>query len=236
MQKTKDPMGAAISDFYYTGKADVLRVFSPDFDEDEIPVETLFRTFDNMPELEQKALLLSKGQILDVGAGAGCHSIALQDMNKDVTSVDISPLSVEVMKLRGVKNVLCQDFFTLDDKYDTILMLMNGIGIVGSIDGLPNFFKHLKRILTLGGQVLVDSSDISYVFEDEDGLICLPETDFYYGELQYEMQYKDIKGDVFPWLYIDYNTLKAIADENGFDVELISEGEHYEYLAKIVHK
>lgn len=233
MEISKDPMGSAIADYYKNGRADKLRVFSPDFDEDEIPVDLLFRSFSEMPEIEKQALLMSEGKILDVGAGAGCHSLALQDMGKSVTAIDISPLSVETMKGRGVTNVIQQDFFTISGQYDTILMLMNGIGIVGSIDNLPSFFKHIDKILSPAGMLLLDSSDISYVFEEEDGIIYLPAGEKYYGELEYQMQYGNIKGESFPWLYIDFETLADIANANGFVAELVMSGEHYDFLAKI---
>lgn len=236
MDKAHDPMGAAISDYYNNGVAESLRVFSPDFEEDEIPVNLLFRSFDDMPDIEKKAMEMAEGKILDVGAGAGCHSLVLQQMNKEVTALDISPLSVETMRNRGIKNVLQQDFFTLEEKFDTILMLMNGIGIVGTIEKLPLFFKHIDNILSPKGQLLLDSSDISYIFEEEDGIIYLPDTDKYYGELEYQMQYKDVKGEAFPWLYIDFEELQAIAEANGFNAELIQSGEHYDYLAKITKK
>lgn len=236
MNRTNDPMGTAIAEYHKTGEADKLRVFSPDFDEDEIPVDLLFRSFDEMPETEQLALRLAEGKILDVGAGAGCHTIALQKMGKDVTAIDISPLSVETMSALGVRKVAEQDFFTITEKYDTILMLMNGIGIVGTIASLPSFFNHINNILTDNGQLILDSSDISYVFEEEDGIIYLPEGDRYYGELEYQMQYRDIKGDSFPWLYIDFETLQDIAQKSGFNVELLQAGEHYDYLARITRK
>lgn len=236
MEKEKDPMGAAIAEFHATGKADRLRVFSPDFDEDEIPVELLFRSYADMPEMEQRALQMATGRILDVGAGAGCHSLALQQMQKDVTAVDISPLSVSTMKARGVDNVLQQDFFALTDQYDTILMLMNGIGIVGTVQRLPAFFRHISTILAPGGQLLLDSSDIAYIFEEEDGIIYLPEGDRYYGELDYQMQYRDVKGATFPWLYLDFETLSQVASENGFTAELVMTGDHYDYLARITRE
>ena len=177
-------MGSAIADYHATGKAARLRVFSPMFDEDEIPVATLFRRFDEMPAIEQEALRTASGAILDVGAGAGCHSLALQAMEKRVTAIDISPLAVATMRERGVKEVLEQDFFTLEGRYDTILMLMNGIGIVGTLRRLPDFFLQVVRLLAPGGQLLCDSSDICYIFEDEDGIIDLTGIEGYYGELR----------------------------------------------------
>ena len=228
-----DPMGRAIADYYSSGRASKLRVFSPMFDEDEIPVATLFRTLDEMPAIEQEALKVAAGSILDVGAGAGCHSLALQAMEKRVTAIDISPLAVDTMRERGVKDVHQQDFFTLDGSYDTILMLMNGIGIVGTLSRLPAFFMQVDHLLAPGGQLLCDSSDISYVFEDEDGIIDLTGVEGYYGELTYQMQYKSVKGEPFPWLFIDAETLRERAEAHGFHCDIIMRGPHYDYLARL---
>ena len=140
-------MGRAIADYQQNKKADRLRVFSPMFEEDEIPLSTLFRTYDTMPAIEQKALDMAKGRTLDVGAASGCHSLVLQERGIDVTAIDISPLSVETMKKRGIKKVREQDFFELGAQeglqYDTILMMMNGIGIVGTLDRMPEFFVEI---------------------------------------------------------------------------------------------
>lgn len=233
VNRKTDPMGRAIAEYYKTGKAEKLKVFSPMFEEDELPLPTLFRSYDEMPEIEQKALILAKGKTLDVGAGSGCHSLVLQDRGIDITAIDISPYSVETMKERGVKKVFEQDFFTLKGQYDTILMLMNGIGIMGTLERMSVFFKLLDRILAPGGQVLCDSSDICYVYETDDGIIELPDDMKYYGELSFQMQYKDTIGEPFDWLYIDADTLMMKAEENGYAVEVLAEGNHYDYLARI---
>ena len=226
-------MGQAIADYHATGKASRLRVFSPMFDEDEIPVATLFRTLDEMPAIEQEALKVASGHILDVGAGAGCHTLALQAMEKRVTAIDISPLAVETMRQHGVRDVLEQDFFTFDGQYDTILMLMNGIGIVGTISRLPAFFMQVDHLLAPGGQLLCDSSDLCYLYEDEDGIIDLTGIEGYYGELTYQMQYKSIKGEPFPWLFIDAETLREQAAAHGFHCDILMRGPHYDYLARL---
>lgn len=233
VNRKTDPMGRAIAEYYNTGKAEKLKVFSPMFEEDELPLPTLFRSYDEMPEIEQKALNLAKGKTLDVGAGSGCHSLVLQDRGIDITAIDISPYSVETMKERGVKKVFEQDFFTLKGQYDTILMLMNGIGIMGTLERMSVFFKLLDRILAPGGQVLCDSSDICYVYETDDGIIELPDDMKYYGELSFQMQYKDTIGEPFDWLYINADTLMMKAEENGYAVEVLAEGNHYDYLARI---
>ena len=151
LSPNKDPMGYAIADYQAKGKAGKLRVFSSQFEEDEIPVAQLFRTYDEMPALEQEALQLAQGKILDCGAGSGCHALALQDMGKDVEAIDISPLSVEVMQNRGVKNACCINLFDENylQKFDTILMLMNGTGIMGTLDNLPRLFERLDALLAI---------------------------------------------------------------------------------------
>lgn len=233
-----DPMGAAIADFFKNGVAGRLRVHSSMFDEDEIPVDHLFREEEDMGELELKALGLSKGRILDVGAGAGCHALALQDRGMCVTAIDVSPLSVDVMKKSGVEDARLVNLYdaSLSEKFDTILMLMNGSGIIGKIDNMPQFFARIDELLASGGQVLMDSSDLIYLFEDEDGGADINLADGYYGEVDYAMQYKNIKGEAFDWLYIDFDTLAYHAQENGFTAELIEQGEHYDYLARLTRK
>ena len=228
-------MGAAIADYFKWHKADRLRVFSSQFDEDEIPVEELFRTEKQMPLLERTALQMATGRILDVGAGSGCHSLALQEAGKEVHAIDISPLSVEVMKQRGVRSVSQTNLFNehFADEYDTILMLMNGSGIIGKLENLPDFFRKMKLLLRPGGCVLMDSSNLSYLFEEEDGSIVIDLAGDYYGEVDFQMQYKNVKGDSFDWLYIDFQTLSLYAAENGFTAELVKEGTHYDYLAKL---
>lgn len=231
---SKDPMGSAIAEYYAKGKAAKLRVFSSQFYEDEIPVETLFRCIDEMPPQEQEALRQCRGRVLDVGGGSGCHSVELMKMGMDVVAIDISELSVQVMKQRGI-DASVVNFFdkTFDEKFDTILMAMNGIGIVGKIERLPDFFMRLKQLLAPGGQVLLDSSDIRYVFENEDGSFDINLAGAYYGEIDYRMQYRGIKGEPFDWLYIDFDTLSMYAEQYGFSCVKIIDGEHYDYLARI---
>lgn len=231
----KDPMGAAIADYFTHHRADKLRVFSSQFDEDEIPVKELFRTAKLMPILERTALQLASGAILDVGAGSGCHALALQEQEKEVCAIDISPLAVDVMKKRGVRNARLINLFDeqLIETFDTILMLMNGAGIIGLLDNMPTFFQRMKRLLRPGGCILMDSSDLRYLFEDEDGSFLIDLAANYYGEIDFQMQYKEVKGESFDWLYIDFQTLSLYAAECGFTAELIKEGKHYDYLAKL---
>ena len=230
-----DPMGAAIRDYHLRGKAARLRVMSSMFDEDEMPVDHLFRTFDDMPHLEQKALNMAYGKVLDIGAGAGCHALALQERGMDVKAIDISPLSCEVMKERGRKDVECVNLFCkqLQGKYDTLLLLMNGTGIAGKLSQLPALLNRLKELLSEEGQILIDSSDLKYIYENEDGSMDIDLNAPYYGEVDYQMQYRDINGEPFDWLYTDPMLLASVSKQCGLQCQIIEQGEHYDYLAKL---
>ncbi|MNK61907.1 bifunctional 3-demethylubiquinone-9 3-methyltransferase/ 2-octaprenyl-6-hydroxy phenol methylase [compost metagenome] len=189
-----------------------------------------------MPKIEQKALQLAKGKILDIGCGAGRHALSLQnERNLEVTAIDISEKAIETCLLRGIKNAKVENILSFDgEKFDTILLLMNGTGIFGQLKNCNKYLSKLKSLLNPGGQILIDSSDIIYMFdEDEDGGKWIPSENDYYGELVFNISYKGEKEEPFDWLYLDYNTLQNAAIANGLNCELVLEGEHYDYLAKL---
>lgn len=231
----KDLFGKAILD-YQTGNAPEDLITETSISEsDEMPVAWLFRTFDEMPEIEKQALHLSKGNVLDVGCGAGSHSLYLQnERNLNVTSIDISPNAVQASKLRGVRKVRVQDILLVENEtFDTILLLMNGTGIFGKLENVGSFLQKLKSLLNEKGQILIDSSDIIYMFdEDSESAKWIP-TDGYYGEVVFNISYKGENETPFDWLYLDYNTLQNAAHANGLQCELVVEGEHYDYLARL---
>lgn len=199
---------------------------------DELPVPYLFRTFDEMPELERKALKMAKGSVLDIGCGSGSHALWLQEEGLEVKAIDISPGAIDTCRMRGVKNAEIQDIWKLEgETFDTLLMLMNGMGICGRLEKLPLLLKKLKTLLNSGGQILADSSDLIYMFEDEDSE-SLP-FDHYYGEVQFETRYKNLRSEPFPWLYVDYHNLALHASHEGLQCEMICQGAHYDYLARL---
>lgn len=232
----KDLFGKAILDFQTHNNPEDLITETSISEADEMSVAYLFRDYNEMPKMEQKALQLAKGKVLDVGCGAGSHSLYLQnERNLDVTSIDISANAIEACKLRGMKKAFVQDVMKLENEtFDTILLLMNGAGMCGKLKNVSKFLIQLKSLLNDGGQILVDSSDIIYMFdEDEDGGKWIPTDVDYYGEVVFNITYKGEKEEPFDWMYIDYNTLQNAAIANGLKCELILEGKHYDYLAKL---
>ena len=235
----KDLFGQAIFDYHFNNAPENLITETNISEKDEMEVSYLFRELEKMPLLEQTALKRSHGNVLDVGCGAGSHSLALQNIYKlNVTAIDISSKAIETCKARGVKNTKVVAILDMeeDQQYDTILLLMNGTGIFGTLIDVSKYLNKLKKLLHPKGQILIDSSDIVYMFdEDEDGGKWIPGAG-YYGELRFTISYKNQTEEEFPWLYIDYNTFQNIAIANGFSCELILEGEHYDYLAKLTFR
>ena len=231
----KDLFGKAILDYQTHNSPEDLITETSISEADEMSVAYLFRSFAEMPQLEQKALQLAIGKVLDVGCGAGSHALYLQEKGFDVTAIDISANAIKACELRGMKKAKVQDIMQLEgDQYDTILLLMNGAGMCGRLKNLPNFLQKLKSLLTDTGQILVDSSDIIYMFdEDDDGGKWIPTDVDYYGEVVFDITYKGEKENAFDWMYIDYNTLQNAAFANGFQCEIVLEGEHFDYLAKL---
>ena len=230
-----DPMGRAVYDFSFNSINQPIIVHSEDFDDDIIDTGYLFRSYKQMPVLEKKALTLCKGTVLDVGACAGVHSVYLQEKGFDVTALENSSLCCEVLKKRNIRNVIQQDIFTFTaQKFDTILLLMNGTGIAGTLAGLDVLLHHLSSLLNHGGQILIDSSDLIYLYKQEDGSAVIDlSAENYYGELVFQTEYKSWISQPFPWLYVDQNNLENAIEKNQLKLNKVYSGQHYDYLAQI---
>ena len=233
----KDLMGRAIWDYYYQENPEDLQTETSISEMDDLPVSYLFRDYQEMNALEKKALDLSFGKVLDVGSGAGSHSLYLQNERKlEVTALDISPKSIEVCKARGVKNAICEDLLRFSEKnFDTVLLLMNGTGIFQSLEHIDQYLQKLKSLVAENGQILLDSTDILYMYDqDEDGGVLVPATG-YYGELDYYLHYKGESELPMKWLYLDFDTLENAAIANGFKIQKIEQLED-SYLAQLTLK
>jgi SAM-dependent methyltransferase len=230
----KDLFGKAILDFQTNNSPEDLVTETNISEADEMSVDYLFRSYNEMPKLEKKALQLAKGKVLDVGCGAGSHTLYLQEKGFDVTAIDISANAIKACELRGLNDVRVQNLLDLENKtFDTILLLMNGTGIFGTLAETSKYLNKLKSLLNPNGQILLDSSDIIYMFDTaDDGSYLIP-VDGYYGELTFTISYKNETEETFPWLYMDYNTLQNAADANGLKCELVLEGKHFDYLARL---
>ncbi len=230
-----DILGRALLDYQNGRYTEDITTISSLEENGILPLPYLFRSYDEMPKLEQQALELCKGRILDVGCGSGSHALYLQERGFTVTALDHSKGAIEVCQQRGLQSTIQTDFLSYSNEtFDTLLLLMNGVGLAGSLQALPEFLAHCKTLLRPNGQLLLDSSNILYMFDkDDDGGYWIPGDVTYYGEVRFQMEYRGKKGPVFDWLYLDYETLAGYAEANNFTCQLISEGDHYDYLARL---
>lgn len=216
------PYDQALNDFYFLKKSKELTLHNNYGEPEVMPIEVFFR--EQITELDEYALSLCHGKILDIGAGVGVHSLLLQQLNKDVSSLEISEKACQIMKQRGVQKIFCESLYDHNNKYDTLLILMNGFGLAGNINTVSMFLQHLKSLLKPGGKILVDSSDVSYMFKSKP-------KDRYYGEVKFCYEYDHILGEWFDWLYIDQSYLKELAELNGFQCQIVFEDGQDQYLA-----
>jgi len=224
-----DVFGKVLKDHYQGRQKGKLWLHNSYGMPENMPVDIFYRTKSELTELESMALDLCKGKTLDIGAGVGSHALILQDLGLDVTAIEISESACDIMRRRGVKRVINADILQYEaEQFDTILMLMNGIGLCGDIKGLHNFLDYLKRLLLPGGQVLFDSSDIAYLYKADDFIASN-----YYGEISYQYEYQSIKGKWFKWLYVDFPMLQQIAEKIGWQCEMIFEDDMDQYLARM---
>ncbi|MDW7694749.1 methyltransferase domain-containing protein [Flammeovirgaceae bacterium SG7u.111] len=233
-EKHPDVHGKALYD-YYKGKTGGELMIKTSYDEvEEMPPEVFFRDFDDFPEIEVHALQLCKGKVLDVGAGTGDHSLLLQEWGKETIPLEISPNCVKLMHERNIEHVEQGDIFSYSKgKFDSILLLMNGVGLAGDTDGFIKLLSKFDELLLPDGQVIFDSSDISYLYEDG-----LPKPkDRYFGEVSYQYYYttptESIEGEWFDWLYLDKVMLLKLATDAGWKADFVFENDQDHFLVKL---
>ncbi|MDO5980124.1 class I SAM-dependent methyltransferase [Flavivirga spongiicola] len=230
----KDLFGQALLEYQNGNHTEDIITSTSISGEDTLPLPYLFRDFKDMPSLEKKALKLAEGSVLDVGCGTGSHSLYLQEKGLKVKAIDISKGAIDVAKQRGVMNAEEKNILDETESFDTILLLMNGTGIFQELSQVSKYLSHLKSLLKDDGQILIDSSDIKYMYEDEDGGLWVDTNSSYYGELDYFLSYKSEKEVPMKWLYLDFETLKLACETVGLKCERVCEGEHFDYLARLV--
>ncbi len=231
MSKHRDVYGEALAEYFEKQELSTpLFLHSTYGDIEEMPIEVFFRDPEEFPELEFIALSLCDGKVLDVGAGVGAHALYLQQKDFDVTALEISATACTIMQQRGVQKIVQKNFYNLKDaQYDTLLFLMNGIGLAGTVDGFRQLLAHSKTLLTDRGQLLFDSSDISYLYEE----YRIQRPSYYFGEIGFQYEFKGIKGEPFKWLYLDQDILIKIAHEEGWVVQILFEDENDQYLVRM---
>jgi len=229
------PLGTALLDYHH-GVTDAVLVVESDLWEDEpTPVEAFYRPGGfELPPLEREALSLCRGRVLDLGAGAGRHALELQAAGCEVVALDPLEDAVEIMRDRGVADPRRGDLRSVaGERFDTVLMLMNGLGIVGDLHGLGLLLEALPGVLSPGGRLVCDSADLAAVLRDESPEVLdgLTGRDRYLGEVEFSLRYRSMVGRPYPWLFVDPESLVIMAEAAGFDAAIAARGDRRSYLA-----
>lgn len=226
-----DIHGQAILDYQNGDRESKLYINNKYGETEEMPLDVYFRTPDSFTEIEKTAISLCSGKILDIGAAGGDKVLALQNVGKDVSALELSNHCATAMEKQGISNVIIEDYKIHTEKYDTLLLLMNGIGIAGTLNEIPEFLTTCKGLLNPGGQIILDSSDIKYLFEENPDIeVPFP----YYGDIQYQYEYKGQKGEWFDWVYADRDMLGQIVSDADMKMEVMIEDEFDQYLVRVL--
>ncbi len=223
-----DALGTAWLDYWHGRPVAPLLIHTDYGSVEEMPVDYFFREADSFPPIERYALSLCGGRVLDVGAGVGKHALMLQIQGQLVTTLEISAAGVEIQRAAGVAHAVQTDYrHYAGQGFNTVLLLMNGIGLVGSLAGLRDFFKQVKDWMSPAGQLLFDSSDIAYLYED-----AARPKDRYYGEVWYQYEYRGRRSERFSWLYVDEDTVRTVAQEAGWQIQVVFQNDQDQYLVR----
>lgn len=228
------PLGRALLDYHLGDREAALVVRSNLWEDETTPAEEFYRPDGaRLPEIERRALQLCRGRILDLGAGAGRHALELQRLGFEVTAIDILPQAVRIMRDRGVRDARLGDLDAVSgEHFDTILLLMHGLGLVGTISGLLVFLERIRRVLADGGRILCDSADLGAVMPARAAEHRL-NGHGYFGEVTFELHYGDLVGAPYPWLFADHRTLARSADAADFSCAAVARSDRGAYLARL---
>ncbi len=232
--KAWSPHGLALRGFFLGDSESRVIVRDGEGEVEVVPVRIFFRDRGSFSALEEAALDLCRGRVLDVGGGAGCHSLDLQARGFSVCAIDVAPEAVDVMRMRGVKQAYCADIFAFQaEPFDTLLMLMNGIGIVGNLGRLRRFLREVPRLLQPGGQILLDSYDPGWPEDGGDASTVPGHSGGYLGEMRFQLEYQGRRGPFYEWLFVDLPTLRRHAEAEGWSCEGIWHEAEGHYLARL---
>lgn len=231
-----EPYGQALRDCFAGDTAAAVMVRRDDGYVDDLPLTIFFRRESDFSLIERTTIDRCRGYVLDIGAGAGCHSLALQDRGMRVQAIDICRDAVTVMRQRGVREVRQIDVFDLDaGGFDTLLLLMHGIGVVEDLAGLDRFLQHARHLITVDGRIVVDSLDVRYTDEPQHRAYqqAKQQAGFYRGEVRMQFEYRGAIGPFFGWLHIDPETLGNHAAAMGWHCEILHREADGDYLAQL---
>lgn len=201
-----------------------------------------FTEYKQWSALEKNAVDKAHGRILDIGCGAGRHSLYLQSRGFDVTGIDISPGAIKVCKLRGLQNAIVRPIDEIDkfkkNSFDTILMLGNNFGLFGSAENAKIILEKMFQITKPEAQIIAgtlnphktdNKEHLAYLrFNKRRGRMP--------GQIKMRIRYGKTVGEWFDYLFVSPEEMTAVIKNTNWQINHFIAPEESHYFAVIEKK
>jgi len=203
-----------------------------------LPVSRYLTSYKEWPLVQQKAITLAKGRVLDIGCGAGRHSLYLQENGFDVTGLDISPKAIQLCRERGLKKTVLMSIDRISislGKFDTILLLENNFGLLENSAKAKRLLGKFYLATSETGRIIAQSSD-PYTSQDPDTLDYQKTNranNRMSGQLKMRLRYRRLISSWFDYLLVSKGEMREILKGTGWKVRRFLEFDHWSYVAVI---
>jgi len=200
-----------------------------------------FSEYKKWPSHQKQAMRYARGRVLDIGSGAGRHSLYLQAKGLDVTGMDNSPLAIEVCKLRGLKKTVVTSLNQINSNlgiFDTVLMMGNNFGLFGSFEGARRLLKKLGRITSEKGRIIAETLDV-YKTDNPDHLSYHERNrrkGRMGGQIRIRARYKKYATPWFDYLMVSKQEMENILEGTDWHINKLIESGGPVYIAIIDKK
>lgn len=188
--------------------------------------QAYFEPFRRWAPVERRAMRHVRGRVLDVGVGAGRVALHLQERGHDVVGIDNSPLTVEVARSRGVKDVRLLAFRDVSAKlgvFDTVVMMGNNFGLFGSASGARRLLRRLARMTSDDARIVAGSRD-PYSTDNPAHLRYHEQNRAQgrmAGQLRLRIRHGMYVGRWFDYLLVSPDEMRTLAKSGGWTVETV---------------
>lgn len=240
IKKFVDAYGKELWEYFFTKKGHEIVERDDGFiNVSQIAPKNYFLNYKKWSLIQKKAIKYAKGRVLDIGCGAGKHSLYLQKKGLKVTGIDNSPLAIKVCKLRGLKIAKILSIDEVDkfklSSFDTILMLGNNFGLFGSFVKAKKFLKIFFKITSKNALIIVETTN-PYQTKNPDHLsyhkLNLKKRKMA-GQLRLRVRHKKLIGEWFDYLMVSKKELKKILENTGWRIKKIIDSKSGLYIAVI---